>query len=236
MKSIDRLKTISMNHKQSLPWYRPAWVKKADVMCAWSPIGTADLAASYINQADPGTYDLVPYGTSTPGFSSTSGWLFSSDANKCLITNAPLLLTDQTSLVITYTHITSTDASMCGAYEDTSYFTHWAARVYTNTTQHMSGDIANAGWTLEEDVRGWGCLGMSSAGYYLGSSNSYSGESEEFTEYNPYNSLFSLGGKYNSGLGITELLSGVLVSVSIYKKKFTIQQLQSLVFYTLMEI
>ena len=47
-------------------------------VAAYQPIGAADLAASYSNKANPGTYDLsVKGGYAAPGFSSASGWTYS---------------------------------------------------------------------------------------------------------------------------------------------------------------
>ena len=56
--------------------YAPAWWVVAGKTCiaAYQPIGAASLAASYINLANPGTYDAAP--GVAPTFNVATGWTF----------------------------------------------------------------------------------------------------------------------------------------------------------------
>ena len=56
------------------PWYLAGGVPLVNCVAAYQPIGAADLASSYINLANPGTYDAAP-GTA-PSFAAATGWTF----------------------------------------------------------------------------------------------------------------------------------------------------------------
>lgn len=43
-------------------------------VAAYSPVGAADLAASYVNLQNPGTYNAAPVGGSAPTHASATGW------------------------------------------------------------------------------------------------------------------------------------------------------------------
>jgi hypothetical protein len=71
---------------------RPAAAVSADwwevsgqtVVAAYQPIGAASLAASYVNLANPGTYDAAP-GTA-PTFDAATGWTFAAASSQYLTT------------------------------------------------------------------------------------------------------------------------------------------------------
>lgn len=44
----------------AVPWYLAGGVSAANCIAAYQPIGAADYAASKVNLANPGTYDLIP--------------------------------------------------------------------------------------------------------------------------------------------------------------------------------
>lgn len=56
------------------PWYRAGGAPVPVI--AYQPKGAASLAASYVNLANPGTYDATPVGT--PTFAAATGWTFPS--------------------------------------------------------------------------------------------------------------------------------------------------------------
>jgi hypothetical protein len=55
-------------------WYLAGGVSAANVVAAYQPIGAASLAASYVNLANPGTYDLTA--VAAPTFDTATGWAF----------------------------------------------------------------------------------------------------------------------------------------------------------------
>lgn len=63
----------------AVPWY-----KTVPLIAAYTPIGAASLAASYVNLVSPGTYDLTT--NAAPVFSSTLGWQCISGQNNRLVT------------------------------------------------------------------------------------------------------------------------------------------------------
>jgi hypothetical protein len=58
----------------AVPWWLAGGVAAANAIAVYQPKGAADLAASYVNLANPGTYDAAP-GTA-PTFDAATGWTF----------------------------------------------------------------------------------------------------------------------------------------------------------------
>ena len=56
------------------PWYLSGGVSASDCVGAYKAKGAASLAASKVNLANPGTYDLSS--TADPTFDTTTGWYF----------------------------------------------------------------------------------------------------------------------------------------------------------------
>jgi hypothetical protein len=57
-----------------IPWYLKGGVAKSNCLAAYQALGAADLATSFINLANPGTYDLT--GGVDPDFDIEKGWTF----------------------------------------------------------------------------------------------------------------------------------------------------------------
>ena len=57
-----------------VPWYLSGGILAANCIAAYQPKGAASLAASYVNLANPGTYDAAP-GTA-PTWAAGTGWTF----------------------------------------------------------------------------------------------------------------------------------------------------------------
>ena len=58
----------------AVPWWLYGGVSAANAWAVYQPIGAASLAASYVNLANPGTYDAVP--GVAPTFDTATGWTF----------------------------------------------------------------------------------------------------------------------------------------------------------------
>lgn len=70
----------------AITWRSSGWWEVAGQTCvaAYQPKGAASLAASYINLANPGTYDAAP-GTA-PSFDTATGWTFAAASSQYLTT------------------------------------------------------------------------------------------------------------------------------------------------------
>jgi hypothetical protein len=67
-----------------LGWWLSGGISAANCIAAYQPKGAADLAGSYINKANPSTYDAAP-GTA-PTWNATNGWIFLSTSSQYLRT------------------------------------------------------------------------------------------------------------------------------------------------------
>jgi hypothetical protein len=75
--SINLGTTLSINRgggAAAIPWYLSGGIVAANCIAAYQPKGAASLAASYVNLANPGTYNLTN-GHATPvNWGATTGW------------------------------------------------------------------------------------------------------------------------------------------------------------------
>lgn len=65
-------------------WYLSGGVSAANCVAAYQPIRAVSLAASYVNLANPGTFDAAP-GTA-PAFDTATGWTFDAASSQYLTT------------------------------------------------------------------------------------------------------------------------------------------------------
>lgn len=79
-----------------VPWW-------ADTVAAYQPIGAASLAASYINLANPGTYDATP--GVAPTFDSAYGWQFNGSTQYL---NTGVVPASNWSMFVQFTALAST--------------------------------------------------------------------------------------------------------------------------------
>lgn len=70
--SMGRL-GVGKQTSAAVPWWLSGGISAANCIAAYQPKGAADLAASYVNLANPGTYNAAP--GVAPNFDS-AGWVF----------------------------------------------------------------------------------------------------------------------------------------------------------------
>jgi len=71
------LSTPAFHAGQATPWYLAGGVPPANCLAAYKAIGVANLAASKVNIANPGTYDLSVLSTPlNPTWDTVTGWTF----------------------------------------------------------------------------------------------------------------------------------------------------------------
>jgi hypothetical protein len=89
------------------PWYLAGEVSAANCIAAYQPKGAASLAASYVNLANPGTYNAAP--GVAPAFDTAAGWTFDG-ATKYLTTGVTPANRQTWSFIVRFTGQTNAGA------------------------------------------------------------------------------------------------------------------------------
>lgn len=76
MLTIGTRRALLGGGRRATPWW---YVAGQTCVAAYQPIGAPSLAASYVNLANPGTYDAAEH-IARPGFSAEIGWIFTEAA------------------------------------------------------------------------------------------------------------------------------------------------------------
>lgn len=99
----------------AVPWYLAGGVAAANCKAAYAPIGAADLADSYVNEANPGTNNAAP--GAAPSWASATGWTFNGTSH--YLTTGLTPLTAAWSMIVRFSGapaIATGDKYMVGAY------------------------------------------------------------------------------------------------------------------------
>ena len=94
----------------AVPWYLAGGAPAP--IAAYQPKGAASLAASYVNLANPGTYDAAP--GVAPTHASATGWTF--NGNTQYLTTNVATSGSAWSIVLRYAHLLGVDRGICGTY------------------------------------------------------------------------------------------------------------------------
>lgn len=78
------MKVVLFNKKLSTPWYLSGGISASNCIGAYAAKGSASQAASYINLANPGTYDLTE--GKAPSWNTATGWTFTAASMEYLKT------------------------------------------------------------------------------------------------------------------------------------------------------
>lgn len=96
-------------------WWLAGGIAAANCVAAYQPKGAADLAASYINLANPGTYNLS--GSDDPVFDASYGWRFVSDnglaLGDALVTSTAVPVTGTWSIFVRFTEAADAGRGEC---------------------------------------------------------------------------------------------------------------------------
>ena len=98
----------------AVPWWLYGGVSAANCVAAYQPIGAASLAASYVNLANPGTYDAAP-GTA-PTWAAATGWTFAAASRAYLSTG--VLINDGWTAIIRVNAVSGYYGVAFGMYEN----------------------------------------------------------------------------------------------------------------------
>jgi len=117
----------------SVPWYLAGGVP----ILAYQPKGAASLAASYVNLANPGTYDAAP-GTA-PAFATETGWTFGS--NRYLTTG--VTPGQNWSMLVQFLESADTNGGIvAGSLNGSNRFWIWPANTDTSHNWGHGGDLS----------------------------------------------------------------------------------------------
>lgn len=143
------------------PWW---YVAGKTCVAAYQPKGAASLAASYVNLANPGTYDAAP-GTA-PDWDSGTGWTFNGSTQYLMMTS-PISGTGARSIIARFTPNANADQkivalgnSSLGNFKDFSFTTEYAVRIQaanaiwsvSDTTNQVAAVVAPASGSTDDIV------------------------------------------------------------------------------------
>lgn len=138
------------------PWYRAGDAPAP--LAAYQPKGAASLAASYINLANPGTYNAAP--GVAPTWNATDGWIFLAASTQYL-TSGIVVDTGYTTIV-RFSNVSNT-GYLFGAQ---GTYRYWFAPNPATLKRHY-------GWSTNQTLQvgtnvTYGVVGYSSRAYYNG--------------------------------------------------------------------
>ena len=91
-------------------WWLSGGISAANCIAAYQPKGAADLAASYVNLANPGTYNAAP--GVAPTWDAADGWIFNG-VNQYLVTG--LIAAQGYSMIVQFSGVTENKVNkLCG--------------------------------------------------------------------------------------------------------------------------
>jgi hypothetical protein len=207
------LMAVLFNKKLSTPWYLSGGITSSNCIGAWAAKGAASQAASYINLANPGTYDLGV--GSAPTWNTATGWT-SVDGTKYLTTG----IVDNAgwSAIIAVGAMTSWGEAL-GAYDGTNGLIvssrFGAKRIYYNGN---TGGQPAAGDTTANTTY---CVAASNA-YYGGSLDCAIGGANNQCTRAPY-----ILGRNNSGAFGSGMV-GTVIAAAMYNTVLTATQIAAL--------
>lgn len=112
---VNQLVHRRSHFRGETPWYLSGGIASGNCLAAYQPKGAADLADSYINLVNPGTYDAAP-GTA-PTWDSTNGWKFDAGSSQYL-TSGVAVPTGGAVICRFSTLTTSGNYYLFGSYQD----------------------------------------------------------------------------------------------------------------------
>lgn len=132
----------------AVSWWLSGGVSASNAVAVYQPIGAASLAASYINLANPGTYNAAP--GVAPSWASATGWGF--DGSTQYLTTGVTVNANTWSMIVRFSGgITTGDRCLCGNYQAlaTKDFSLWQITAgktyYINNALLASANYITAG-------------------------------------------------------------------------------------------
>lgn len=192
----------------AVPWW---FVAGKTCVAAYQPKGAASLAASYVNLANPGTYDAAP-GTA-PAFAAATGWTFNGGAY--LTTGFTFAATTATLLVrysdVVWVSVQNRYGVILGSYSGTNLSAVYA---YGDSAPRLY--IANHGLLDYGAALLAGCVGFAGNTAFVNGSSI--GTISPSTTPSP---LPIYIGRHNTPSGPGTFLTGKIQAIVIYSDTLT---------------
>lgn len=131
--SFDPAFRITQKALGATPWYLSGGVALANCIAAYQPKGAANLAASYVNLANPGTYNAAP--GVAPGWNASDGWI--GDGLSKYLDTGITPAAQSWSIIIRFSGGSSTGGTLAGMVNtvggvDRFYYQFGANPIYAN--------------------------------------------------------------------------------------------------------
>jgi hypothetical protein len=110
---LKLLKTGMQGNEIVTPWYLSGGIAAANCLAAYQPKGAANLAASYINLANPGTYNCTVGARPAPDWDITNGWIFDGGTSKRVL-NTNLVNANNYSAVVRISNAAAIEGAAFG--------------------------------------------------------------------------------------------------------------------------
>lgn len=197
------------------PWWMPSGVSASNVVAVYQPKGAADQVSSYVNLANPGTFDAAP--GVAPTWSSSTGWSF--DGTQFLGTG----IVNIASTYSVYFRYSALTASAPNTYfVGTQSLTpppRYAVRYTGGVIQFLQGSNQN-GSSISLTA---GTVGMAGTqGYYNGATNGSTMSSAAAISQG-----FWIGGLNNGGTVFQPIIASIQ-AVAIYNAVLDSTQISAL--------
>lgn len=135
----------------AVPWWLSGGIAAANCIAAYQPKGAADLAASYVNLANPGTYNAAP-GTA-PTFDTTTGWTFNGSTQYLI---APITPAAGWSFLIQFANADITNGNWHGSVSSGGGIKYFElCPGYANEVYYAMGGLLNKSPSLATGNLGW---------------------------------------------------------------------------------
>ena len=164
------------------PWWQARGITPSTCVAAYQPKGARDLASSYINLANPGTYNAAP-GTA-PTWDVVNGWKFLGSSSQYLTTG--IVVSVGWSIVVRFSNWSVLSTYLFGAYDGATTTIVGICPWNRNTP-----DITNAFWNGKIINRG--IIVGTSGVYTISGANCYANGMADGTLINafaPTNALY----------------------------------------------
>lgn len=200
---------------EALPTFTNWWQGVGDVVplstnyTVYDPVGAADLAASYVNLANPGTRNAVP-GAAGPTHAQGMGWTFLGSSSQYL--NSQYFPTATSTVIVMFEDAPNVSGYAFGLLHNSPTPVRWMSLVPDSSTTlgWAVGDLA--GSTVQDMTSGIAALNQSKV-YRNGYPDS--GYTPTWTGGTVNKNLF-IGALNNGASGATTFFTGRILKMAIY--------------------
>jgi hypothetical protein len=190
-------------------WWLTGGIAAANCIAAYQPKGAVDITASYVNLANPDTYNLTV--GNAPAFNTATGWTFNGTGNYLITGIIPE--NDQTwSMIVKFSGVTSQNGLVGCEYGTNSRF-------YVYPRRSAAGDdhiFGNGGFLATGARIAEGVMAVAGANCYLNGSL----EGQVNSTWGGTGRKITIGGLNVSadanGVAVTYTCDGTIPSMAIY--------------------